>query len=195
MAKVGLPQKIIVASGNAHKIQEIGRIFSDVTLLGMKQAGFTGDIEETGASFKENALIKARAVSEALGCEYPVLADDSGLCVDALGGAPGIFSARFSGGTDADNRKLLLQKLANSKERGAHFCCAVCLYFPDGQYLFGTGETYGDIALCERGYNGFGYDSLFISRELKKTFGEATSGEKDEVSHRFRALRDLRSKL
>ena len=195
MAKKGLPQKIIVASGNAHKIEEIKSIFKGVELIPMSEAGFDGDIEENGKTFKENALIKARAVSDALHSPLPVMADDSGLCVDALNGAPGIFSARFSGGTSADNRALLLQRMGNIPCRTAKFACAVCLYFPDGQYVFGEGFTYGKILAEERGDKGFGYDALFFSDDLQKSFGEAAESEKNSVSHRFRALQDLRGRL
>ncbi len=184
---------IVVASGNAHKIEEISRIFSDVEIISMKALGFNDDIEENGSTFAENALIKARAVSEKL--NVCALADDSGLCVDALGGAPGIYSARYSGGGDAENRKLLLKNLADLKDRRAHFCCAVCLYFPDGSFITGEGATYGKILHEERGCGGFGYDSLFLSDDLGITFAQATAEQKNSVSHRFRALTDLRSKL
>ena len=186
-------KRIVVASGNAHKIAEIADILPQFEFISMKDAGFKGEIEENGQSFRENALIKARAVSEALG--VVALADDSGLCVDVLGGAPGIYSARFSGGGDAENRARLLQLLDGMDDRRAHFECAVCLYYPDGRTLFGVGATYGAILDEERGGNGFGYDRLFVSDDIKKSFGEATEEEKNTVSHRFRALMDLRSKL
>lgn len=188
-------KKIIVASGNAHKIEEIKSIFEGVELITMTEAGFDGEIEETGKTFKENALIKARTVCESLGSDLPVIADDSGLCVDALNGAPGIFSARFSGGGSADNRALLLKRMENISHRSAKFACAVCLYFPDGRHLFGEGFTYGKILFEEIGSKGFGYDPLFFSDDLQKSFGEASESEKNSVSHRFRALQDLRSKL
>ena len=193
MTNNAIPEKIIVASGNAHKIEEIKSIFRDIELIPMTEAGFTGDIDETGKTFRENALIKARTVCEKLG--VPVIADDSGLCVDALNGAPGIYSARFSGGGSAENRALLLEKMENMPNRNAKFACAVCLYFPDGQYFFGEGYTYGKILLEETGDNGFGYDPLFFSDDLKKSFGEADESEKNSVSHRYRALQNLRSKL
>ena len=195
MSEKGLPHKIIVASGNAHKIEEIKSIFKGVTLVPMGEAGFDGDIDETGKTFKENALIKARTVSEALHTSLPVMADDSGLCVDALDGAPGIYSARFSGGSSADNRALLLKRMADLSHRAAHFSCVVCLYFPDGRYIFGEGFTHGKILFEEIGDKGFGYDPLFFSDDLNKSFGEAKESEKNAVSHRFRALQDLRSKL
>lgn len=195
MTDYRVPEKIIVASGNAHKIEEIKSIFTGVELIPMTQAGFTGDIDETGATFKENALIKARTVCESLNLDLPVIADDSGLCVDALDGAPGIYSARFSGGDSAANRALLLKKMENISQRTAKFACAVCLYFPDGQYFFGEGYTYGKILLKEIGDKGFGYDPLFYSDDLGKSFGEAKESEKNSVSHRYRALQDLRGKM
>lgn len=186
-------RKIVVASGNAHKIEEIADILCGYEIISMKDAGFCGDIVENGKSFRENAFIKAKAVSDAL--NVTALADDSGLCVDFLGGAPGIYSSRFSGGDDAENRRLLLKRMADADDRRAHFECAVCLYSPDGTTLFGTGATYGSILREERGYRGFGYDCLFYSDDLKKSFGEAGEAEKNSVSHRFRALKDLESRL
>ncbi len=188
-----MPKKIVVASGNAHKIEEIKAIFKGVELVTMHDAGFDGYIEENGKTFKENALIKAQAVYDKL--HLPVLADDSGLCVDALNGAPGVYSARFSGGTSADNRALLLKRLDGVSHRSAHFSCAVCYVDADGKPTFGEGFTSGRILFEEIGDKGFGYDSLFFSDDLKKSFGEATEDEKNSVSHRYRALCDLRSRL
>lgn len=193
MNNKNLPKKIVVASGNRHKIEEIKAIFKGVELVTMAEAGFDGDIEETGSTFKENALIKAQAVYIKL--RLPVLADDSGLCVDALGGAPGVYSARFSGGTSADNRALLLERMDGVSHRTARFTCSVCYIGPDGKALFGEGHTCGRILFEEIGDRGFGYDSLFFSDDLQKSFGEATEAEKNSVSHRYRALCDLRSKL
>lgn len=184
---------IVVASGNEGKIKEIEKIFKDAEIISMRDAGFDGEIEENGQSFRENALIKAKAVCEKLG--KPALADDSGLCVDYLGGAPGIYSARFSGEGDAANRALLLEKMKDATDRRAHFECAVCLYLPDGRMLFGVGSTHGSILTEERGSHGFGYDSLFYSDDLQKSFGEATAREKNGVSHRARALHDLMERL
>ncbi len=188
-----LPESIVVASGNRHKIEEIKAIFKGVKLVSMSEAGFTGDIEENGKTFKENAYIKAKAVYDAV--KLPVLADDSGLCVDALDGAPGVYSARFSGGTSADNRALLLQRLEGIPNRRARFTCAVCYISEDGKAIFGEGCTEGRILFEEIGEKGFGYDSLFYSADLEKSFGEATEAEKNSVSHRYRALCDLRGKL
>ena len=186
-------QKIVAATGNAHKLKEIRAIFAGREIVSEKEAGFAGEIEETGETFLENALIKARAVCEATG--LPALADDSGLCVDALGGAPGVRSARYSGGGDAENRVLLLKNMANVTDRGAHFCCAVALVFPDGRVVTAEGRTEGEILTEECGENGFGYDSLFFSRDLQKSFASAAEEEKNAVSHRGRALRALEAKL
>ena len=188
-------EKLIVASNNKGKIKEIKEILKDVyEIVPMGEAGFNEEIEENGSTFFENALIKAKAVSEALGVN--ALADDSGLCVDALGGAPGIYSARFSGvhGDDAANRKKLLSELKNLKnpeERKARFISSVVLYKRGGEVVSGMGETQGIIGFQEEGENGFGYDSLFVSDDLGKSFGVATAEEKNAVSHRKRALIDL----
>lgn len=186
-------EKIAVATGNSGKLKEIRKIFTGVELVSMRELGFDGDIEENGKTFRANALIKAEAIAERYG--IPALADDSGLCVDALDGAPGIYSARFSGEGDAANRKLLLRKMENVADRSAHFECAVCLVLPDGRKFFGDGKTFGKILFEERGTGGFGYDSVFLSNDLNKSFGEATEEEKNSVSHRFRALEDLKKKL
>lgn len=187
-------EKIIVASGNKGKIKEIKEIFPDVEIISMKDAGCDIEVEETGKTFRENAFIKAQAVAKY--CGAPALSDDSGLCVDALGGAPGIYSARFSGGNDKDNRDLLLKRLDGITNRNAHFASAVCLYFPDSEKaIFGEGTTNGTILYDEQGTNGFGYDCLFYSKDLCKSFGFATPEEKNSVSHRYRALCDLVSKL
>ncbi len=185
--------KIVVATGNKGKLKEIRDIFTDVELVSMGELGFNETIEETGKNFRANAKIKAEAICKKYG--LPALADDSGLCVDGLNGAPGIYSARFSGEGEAANRKLLLKRMEHVYDRKAHFECAVCLYLPDGHTYFGEGRTYGKILYEEIGENGFGYDCLFFSDDLKKSFGIATEEEKNSVSHRFRALQDLKGKL
>ena len=185
-------RRLVVASGNAHKLREIAEIFTDFEVVSQKQMGFDGDVEETGATFAENALIKARAAALALG--EMALGDDSGLCVDGLNGAPGIFSARYSGvhGSDKANRETLLKNMDGMENRRAHFTCALALVYPDGREIVADGYTHGEILTEESGEGGFGYDSLFFSDDLKKSFGEATSEEKNTVSHRFRALQELR---
>ena len=186
-------EKIAVATSNKGKLREIRDIFTGVELVSMQELGFSGEIEETGKNFRANAQIKAEVIAKRF--NMPALADDSGLCVDGLGGAPGIYSARFSGEGEAANRKLLLKRLEYVDDRTAHFECAVCLCLPDGHTYFGEGKTCGRILHEETGTGGFGYDSLFFSDDLNKSFGLATEEEKNSVSHRFRALEDLKSKL
>ena len=188
-------KKIIVATGNRHKLCEIRGIFSEAEVVSASEAGFDEDTPETGETFEENALIKARAAAKAL--NLPALADDSGLCVDALNGAPGVFSARFAGGhgDDAANRRLLLERMEGVTDRRARFVSCVVLRKADGTVVVGRGETAGTILLSEEGANGFGYDSLFLSDDLGKSFGVASAKEKNAVSHRYRALCDLEKKL
>lgn len=186
-------ETIVAATGNGHKLKEIREILKDFDIVSAKDAGFIGDVEETGVTFLENAFLKARAVVEKTG--RAAIADDSGLEVDALNGAPGIYSARYSGGGSAENRKLLLKNMQGVTNRSAHFTCAVVLVFPDGGEYSYEGRTYGKINEEERGENGFGYDSLFLSDDLHKTFAEATDEEKNTVSHRGRALRGLMNLL
>lgn len=191
-------ETLIVATGNKHKLREIQAIFKDVRVASAREAGYLGDPEETGATFEENAIIKARAAAEAL--NLPALADDSGLCVAALGGAPGIYSARYAGGhgDDKKNREKLLAELGDEKNRAAYFRSAAALCFPQsmgGKTVTATGDTHGRILTREEGENGFGYDCLFYSDDLCKSFGVASAEEKNAVSHRFRALTALKEKL
>lgn len=187
-------KRLVVATGNAHKLREIAEIFTDFEVVSQKEMGFDEDVEETGTTFAENALIKARAAAKALGCI--ALADDSGLCVDALGGAPGVYSARYCGyhGDDKKNRDLLLQNMQGKTDRRAHFTSAVALVYPDGKEIVVEGKTYGNILHEEQGDGGFGYDCIFESEDLKKSFGLAAAEEKNAVSHRFRALQALLEK-
>ena len=184
---------IVAATGNAHKLKEIRAVLKDWKILSEEEAGFHGEVEETGATFAENALMKAQAVRKAT--KLPALADDSGLCVEALGGAPGVYSARYSGGGSAENRALLLKNLQGENNRKAYFACAVALVFPDGRVITAEGRTHGEILEEERGENGFGYDSLFYSDDLKMSFAQCLDEEKNAVSHRGRALRELEAKL
>ena len=189
-------KKLVVASGNKGKIKEIKAILGDrYEVVSMKDEGCNLDVEETGTTFLENALIKARAIGEYL--HEDVISDDSGLMVEALGGAPGVYSARYAGvhGDDALNRKTLLKNMQGITDRRAKFVSAVVLYRQDGSFVTGEGETLGVIIDKERGENGFGYDSLFLSDDLGVTFGEASDEEKNSVSHRSRALSDLIKKL
>lgn len=188
-------KKLIVATGNAHKLQEIKEIFEEVEVVSAYDEGYTEDVEETGKTFAENAEIKASAAAEAL--QLPALADDSGLCVDVLGGAPGIYSARYAGthGDDKANRQKLLENLQDKTNRKAHFTCSIALCFPGGKVIRAEGQTHGKILTKESGDNGFGYDSLFFSDDLQKSFGEASAAEKNSVSHRSRALAALKEIL
>lgn len=190
--------KLLVATGNKGKLKEIKEILKGVEVLSLSDAGIDCDVEETGTTFKENAYIKASEISRLSG--FPVLADDSGLSVDALGGRPGVYSARFAGdnATDDDNVKKLLSLLSGvSKEkRSARFICAMCLIFPDGTKIEAEGSSCEGIILDEkRGENGFGYDPVFYAPEFNKTFAEMTMEEKNKVSHRKAALNALSEKL
>lgn len=187
---------LIVASGNKGKIKEIEAIFGEFyKIVPMSEIGYTQDIEETGETFYENALIKAKTVSEAV--KMDVLADDSGLMVEALNGEPGVYSARYAGthGNDKLNREVLLKNLKNKSNRKAKFVSSVVLCTASGETYFGYGETHGEILFEEVGENGFGYDCIFKSVDLNKSFGLATAEEKNRVSHRYRALIDLKNKL
>jgi XTP/dITP diphosphohydrolase len=189
--------KLIIASNNAHKLTEMKAIlapfFDDVQ--SMREAGIEHETVEDGRTFMENAVKKARELAELSGC--CAIADDSGLCVDALDGAPGIYSARFSGvhGDDAANNRLLLQKLEGVEDRGAHYTCAIALCWPDGRMLTAEDYLFGEIAHDERGSGGFGYDPLFLPDGFDHSFGEAPPAEKNAVSHRSRALRQLAEAL
>ena len=189
--------KLIIASNNAHKLAEMKAIlapfFDDVQ--SMREAGIEHETVEDGTTFMENAVKKAKELAEISGC--CAIADDSGLCVDALGGAPGLYSARFSGvhGDDKANNRLLLEKLENVTERGAHYTCAIALVWPDGHMLTAEDYLYGEIAHDERGTNGFGYDPLFILPERGLRTAEISSEEKNSISHRGKALRKLVEKL
>jgi XTP/dITP diphosphohydrolase len=187
-------QTIVLASGNKHKIKEIGEMLKDYNVVGYKDLGYDFEIEEDGKTFYENALIKAKAVANAL--NLPALADDSGICVEALNGMPGIYSARYAGdGIDEHNNKLLLKNMEGQTNRKAKFVCCMVFYKPNGEIITATGETHGKILYEEQGKNGFGYDPLFFSDDLKKCLGIASAEEKNTISHRFRALEALKDKL
>lgn len=192
-------KKIVLASRNKHKIKEFNELLgSEFKILSLDDIGFNKEIEETGKTSTENAKIKAQEVFEYVQenmLEYPVLADDSGLFVNALGGEPGVMSARYSGDhNDADNRKKVLDKLGNTLARTACFECVLCYMSEDGMKVF-VGRTYGEITEEELGKTDFGYDCIFHSTELGKTFGEATEEEKNSVSHRARAVDGLKKWL
>ena len=185
---MGHTLSFVIASQNQGKIGEFNRILS---ALGISCTGAKlDDVEETGATFTENTLLKARAAFKKTG--LPVIADDSGLMVDALGGAPGVYSARYAG-PEADseqNNQKLLKALAGVKNRKARFVCAICCILPGGEEIVLDGVCTGTIAQSPKGENGFGYDCLFIC-ENGRTFGELDDREKDFLSHRGHALRKL----
>ena len=161
----------------------------------LKDVGFFDDIDETGETFEENALIKAKAVNQFLkskNLKYYVMADDSGLCVEALGGAPGVYSARYAGEhNDEANRAKLKNELLGKENRQAKFMTCLAFMKPNGEYITCIGETKGEILPKEQGSLEFCYDPLFYSYDLKKSFGEATEDEKNSVSHRGRAVQNL----
>lgn len=191
--------KVILASNNKHKLEEIQAILSDLDyeLISMKDAGLDIDIEENGVTFEENSLIKAKAVMEALGIS--AIADDSGLMVDALEGKPGVYSARFAGEPSNDqknNEKLLaLLKDVPDNKRTARFVSVITMLFNNGETLVVRGEAEGKIGYEYKGNNGFGYDPLFIDELTGLTFAELTSEQKNENSHRARALTKLKEAL
>ncbi len=189
-----MKQKIIIASHNKHKLLEMQRILSPMgfDVITDNEVGITlNDVEENGKTFMDNARIKAHAGAAQSG--YPCIADDSGLCVDALGGEPGVYSARYSGehGNDEENNRKLLSNLADVpyEKRTARFECAICLAFPDGNEMTATGKCEGKIGYEKRGDNGFGYDPLFMVGD--KSFAELSSEEKDAISHRGNALKNF----
>lgn len=187
--------EIIIATGNAGKVREFKRMLEPLgyTVFSQKEKGITVDVEETGDTFAENALIKARAVWKI--AHTAVIADDSGLCVDALNGRPGVYSARYAGenATDADRNKKLLEELNGVENRSAHFTCALAYISADGKERVFEGICPGTIGLEPKGSDGFGYDPLFYWQD--KTFGEMSAEEKDAVSHRGRANRMLEAYL
>lgn len=189
---------IVLASNNKHKIEEFRKILAGYEVLSMKDVGYEDDIIEDGETFLDNSLIKARALNKYLtsrGINASVIADDSGLCVNALNGRPGVHSARYGGDHDSQsNRNRLLEELNGKTDRSAYFVCLLTVMEPDGSYKWVEGKTYGQITAKEIGKTDFGYDCLFYSDDLKKTFGEATEEEKNSVSHRGRAIKMLLEK-
>lgn len=190
--------KFFIASKNADKIREFGEIFAEQGIGIVTENDLTEPLpepEETGADFRDNALIKARAGAAFSG--LPTVADDSGICVDALGGAPGVFSARYAGehGDNAANNRKLLSELSGvpAEKRGAHYTCVIACVFPDGREFTVSGECYGSIDFKETGNGGFGYDPLFIGESGK--FSEISAQQKNEISHRGKAVRLFKQKL
>ena len=190
--------KLIIASNNKHKIYEIKKILGNKfdEILSLSESGIVHETVEDGDTFMANAEKKAREIAELSG--VCALADDSGICIDALDGAPGIYSARFSGihGNDEENNRLVLEKLKDNRDnRGAHYACAMALVYPDGVTVGAMGYLYGTIAEAPRGTRGFGYDPLFIPEGEWRTVAEMTDEEKNAISHRGRALASLLEKI
>ena len=185
--------KLIIASNNAHKIREIKQILGAKfeEILSLREAGIDHETVEDGTTFIDNARKKATEIAALAGCS--ALADDSGICVDALDGAPGVYSARFAGrhGDDEGNNDLLLEKLEGVKNRGAHYTCAIVIAYPDGRTVECEGYLYGTIGHERIGTGGFGYDPLFFPEGSCRTLAEYTEDEKNAISHRANALQTL----
>lgn len=196
-----LPSKIVIASQNAKKIVEMRRILQqaslDVEIVGTDQFPDLADVEETGSTFADNAMLKARAVSAATG--FAAAGDDSGLCVDALNGMPGILSARWAGGhgNDQANLDLVLAQMRHVPEsrRGASFVCAVAYADPEGNEFIVEGSMSGTLIDQPRGTNGFGYDPIFVPTGHVVTSAEMESDAKDAISHRGKALKKFVAQL
>ena len=189
--------ELVIASNNKHKVHEIKTMLSGRfdKIYSLAELGIDVDPEETAPDFLGNALIKAKAIAACT--DKAVIADDSGLEVTALNGAPGVFSARYAGEpcSDDNNNEKLLREMQGISDRSARFVTTMVVLFPTGKSIIGVGEVKGEILTEKRGTNGFGYDPLFYSYELKKTFGEASDAEKNSVSHRSRALKDILTKI
>lgn len=189
--------KIVVATKNKGKMREIKAILSDskYEILSMEDIGLNIEVEENADTFSGNATKKAVEIMKA--CNEITLADDSGLVVDALGGAPGVYSARYAGehGDDLQNNLLLLKNMENEENRNAKFVCAMALAFPDGRIINVEGEFHGQIDYEMKGTGGFGYDVLFYLPEYGMTSAEISAEEKNKISHRSKALRLIKEKL
>jgi XTP/dITP diphosphohydrolase len=185
--------RYVLATRNEGKVRELARILDDVALVGLEDYPDAPEVAETGATFEENALLKARAIAAFTG--LPSVADDSGLCVDALNGMPGIFSARWSGthGDDKANLNLLLAQIADvpDERRQANFTCAAAIAYPDGATHVVLGKVTGRLIREPRGSGGFGYDPIFVPDGYDVTTAEMTADEKDAISHRGKAFRAL----
>ena len=190
--------EIVIASRNKHKITELEALLSTyidgVKLLSLDDVGLFEDVEENGRNFEENAFIKARYAAKSGKIS---IGDDSGLCVDSLGGAPGIFSARYAGehGNDAANNAKLLDDLKDKADKSASFICTIACVMPDGTEFSAEGRADGVITDKASGKGGFGYDPIFLLPELGKTFADLTAEEKNAISHRGRAVKAFAERL
>ncbi|MDR1116870.1 MAG: RdgB/HAM1 family non-canonical purine NTP pyrophosphatase [Oscillospiraceae bacterium] len=191
--------KAVIASNNRKKLEEMKYILGEkgFELLSLEDIGFSGEIEETGSTFEENALIKARRIAEFSG--MPAISDDSGLVVDALGGEPGVYSARYGGDScksDRQRYELLLKNMAGVKNRSARFVsCIACVDPVSGRVITAEGSCEGEIAEAPSGDGGFGYDPVFIAASLGRTMAEISPEEKNKISHRARAIEEFAKKL
>ena len=190
--------ELILASNNRKKLAEMRRILAElgVEVISQREAGCDFEVDETGTTFAENAYLKAKAVTDATG--KPAVADDSGLMVRALGGAPGIYSARFTGNhddSDEDRVRFLLKKLDGAADRAAKFVSSICCTFPNGDTLRAEGECRGSILYAPRGENGFGYDPVFLPEGFDRSMAELSPDEKDAISHRGKALGIFKEEL
>ena len=189
--------KLVLASKNKKKLVEMNAILSQlgIEVCSEAEAGVDIDVEETGTTFEENSLLKAKAVMEASG--MPAIADDSGLCVTCLNDAPGVYSARYGGEglDDAGRYQLLLQNMRGQLDRSAKFVSVITCCFPNGDVITARGECPGTIAFAPMGEGGFGYDPVFFVPGLKKTFSQLTAEEKNAISHRGKALEIFKGKL
>lgn len=189
--------RAVLASKNEKKLRELREILSDcgVEVILQSQVGVDVEVEETGATFEENAILKAEAVRDATG--LPAISDDSGLMVDALGGAPGVYSARYGGeGLDDTGRwQLLLQHMEGEENRNCRFVSVICCAFPNGDRIISRGECLGVLARKAGGAGGFGYDPVFYMPQLGKTMAELSPQEKNQISHRGAALRVFQQEL
>ena len=188
--------KLIIASNNKGKIREYKQILEPMgyEVVSQREAGADIEVEETGNTFAENSALKAQAIYDMFGCA--VLADDSGLEIDALNGEPGVYSARYGGlESDSERTALVLEKMKDVPEdrRGAHFTCSICFIDSDGEHITAEGKVFGTIGYEPVGTNGFGYDPIFMYEG--KSFAEVSAEVKNNVSHRANALRDLEEKL
>ena len=192
-----MAEKFVLATHNPGKLREMSDILSKfgIQVVSPADVGITVDVEETGTTFEENSMLKAKAVMEASG--MPAIADDSGLCVDALTGAPGVYSARSGGeGLDDTGRyRLLLENMKGQMPRTARFVSVITCCFPNGDVLSARGECEGTVAFTPMGEGGFGYDPVFFVPPLKKTFAQLTAEEKNAISHRGSALRAFAAEL
>ena len=192
-----MAETFVLASNNPAKLKEMAAILGKlgVEVVRPGDLGIHIEVEETGTTFAENAMLKAKAICEA--AKLPAIADDSGLCVDALNGGPGVYSARYGGeGLDDKGRyQLLLNSMRGQTTRAAHFTCSIACAFPNGDTLTAEGRCDGTIAFAPMGEGGFGYDPVFFVPSLAKTFGQLTAEEKSAISHRGKALAAFSEKL